>query len=205
MDKIVLYAFDQAREKLKADGGFDPFTVIVHNNDLYVENHPGDDPATCFNSARIAVRNMSSMANGYAFCYDGYATLEDGTRDAVVVERASKTDALAETFAILYSRGADEAGAPVYEKDICDLGEASSLFLAEAVPDAPGQDEGCECCGHEKDSSDDEGLAHSNTGAGQGQGGQDGQDGHTQPQGASAPGHKEHKHGDSNGAKKATG
>ncbi|MDR0500175.1 MAG: hypothetical protein LBG97_02865 [Coriobacteriales bacterium] len=132
MDKLVLYVLDEARKKLEKNGGFEPFTVIVRKDDLYEENHPGDDPVTCFNSALLAVKTMSSMADAYLFCYDGFVNLEDGVCDAIIVERASKQDELAQSFALMYDvEEESDEGSISYDEQIYLLGEAPSLFFAE--------------------------------------------------------------------------
>jgi len=137
-DKVVLYAFDEARQKLEQAGAFEPFTVILAQEQLYVESHQGDSAVECFNSARRTVQQMADLADAYVFCYDGYVTLEDGVHDALVAERAAKDDELAEAFALVYTIEDGEAdGALAFEEDVCGLGEASSLFSAEEfTPDA---------------------------------------------------------------------
>jgi hypothetical protein len=131
LDKVVFYAFDEAREKLEQTGRFDPFTVILSGEELYVEAHGGENAAECFNSARRTVDQMSNLADAYVFCYDGYVAADEGTRDAIVAERAHKGDELAEAFALLYKKDETDEGAIVYDEEIYGLGEASSLFTAE--------------------------------------------------------------------------
>jgi hypothetical protein len=130
MDKIVLYSLDEARAKLDRDGGFEPFTVIANGEALYVESHAYKDAAACLNSARTALQNVSSLADGYSFCYDGYVRLKDGVHDAIVAERAAKGDELAETFAILYNTSPEEDGGVSYDQNVYALGKATSLFVA---------------------------------------------------------------------------
>ncbi|MDR3307739.1 MAG: hypothetical protein LBS58_02415 [Coriobacteriales bacterium] len=132
LDKVVLYAFDQARQKLEEGGIVEPFTILVKGENLYIESHPGEDAVECFNSARKTVFEMEQASDAYVFCYDGYVDLDEGTRDALVVERARKDDDLGEAFAILYTEDEDdEEGGIEFEDSIYDLGEASSLYKEE--------------------------------------------------------------------------
>jgi hypothetical protein len=131
VDKIVFFALDEAREKLEQSGGFEPFTVILSGDELYVETHGGDDAAQCFNAARQTVIQMSNLASAYVFCYDGYVTTDDGVEDAIIAERASKGDELGEAFGLLYNLDESGEGEISYGEEIYNLGEATSLFTAE--------------------------------------------------------------------------
>jgi hypothetical protein len=131
LDKVVFYAFDEAREKLEQSGGFEPFTVILAGEQMHVESHTGDDAAECFNSARQTVIQMSELADAYVFCYDGYVNTDDGVLDAIVAERAAKSDELGEAFALVYEILEDDEGSIDYNEEIYSLGEATSLFTAE--------------------------------------------------------------------------
>jgi hypothetical protein len=154
LDKVVFYAFDEAREKLEQVGEFEPFTVILSKEEMYIEEHGGEDAAECFNSARQTVIQMSNLADAYVFCYDGYVTTDEGVRDAIVAERAQKSDEFGEAFALLYEiDDEDDEGSIAYSEDIYSLGEATSLFTAEEftpeqleeLEDADGCGCGCGC------------------------------------------------------------
>ncbi|MDR3053041.1 MAG: hypothetical protein LBU48_04195 [Coriobacteriales bacterium] len=129
LEKVVLYAFDEAREKLAQGGIFEPFTVIISGENLYIESHPGEDAVECFNSARKTVFQMENQADAYVFCYDGYVDLEDGTHDALVAETASKGDDAGEAYAQLYTE--DDDGITFEDETLYSLGEAPTLFGAE--------------------------------------------------------------------------
>ena len=130
LDRVVFYALDEARQKLEQGNEVEPFTVIVSGENLYIESHPGDDIVECFNSARKTLFDMELLADAYVFCYDGYVQLDGGARDALIAERATKTDEVGEAFALLYTIDEDGDGSIEFEDSLYHLGEAPSLYGA---------------------------------------------------------------------------
>lgn len=131
LDKIVLYALDEAMEKLGQLGELEPFTVILHDENLHVESHPGDDVVECFNSAAEAVQRLAHVAQAYVFAYDGYINTDSGTKDAVIVERGEPGSETAQAFAVLYTLDEEGDGSLSFEEGIYDLGEAPSMLRSE--------------------------------------------------------------------------
>jgi len=130
LDKVVLYAFDEARQKLEQGSDVEPFTIIVSGENLYIESHPGEDIVECFNSARKTLFEMELLADAYVFCYDGYVQFDEGARDALIAERAEKTDEVGEAFALLYTIDEDGDGSIEFDELFYHLGEAPSLYGA---------------------------------------------------------------------------
>ncbi len=135
LDKIVLYALDEAMEKLEQSGELEPFTVILHNENLHVESHPGEDAVECFNAAATAVQTLAHVMDAYVFAYDGYLTTDSGTQDAIIVERGKPENETAEAFAILYTLDESDDGSLTFEEGIYDLGPASSLLEGTPATD----------------------------------------------------------------------
>ncbi len=133
LDKIILYALDEATEKLEQSGELEPFTVILNGENLFIESHPGEDAVECFNSAAEAVKLLAHVMDAYVFAYDGYVTTSSGARDAIIAERARPGDETAEVFAILYTLDEEGDGTLSFEEGIYDLGSAASLLQDEAV------------------------------------------------------------------------
>ena len=149
LDQAVIYAFNEATQILEQGGpeALTPFSVMVEGDELYVENHPGEDARECFESAQRSIYSMQLKIDSYAFCYDGYVELDDETKDAIIVEAAKVGDESAHAYARLYTRveddgdedgdgGAAGAGAAagtgvraIVEDALADLGEAPVLFL----------------------------------------------------------------------------
>ncbi|MCL2808223.1 MAG: hypothetical protein FWD27_08770 [Coriobacteriia bacterium] len=132
-DKIILFALNDAVEKLEQGGELEPFTVVLHNENLHVETHPGEDVAECFNSAAAAVQLLAHVMDAYVFVYDGYITTDTGTRDAVIAERGKPGDEEAEAFAILYTLDEEGEGSLSFDEGVYDLGPAPLLLQDEEV------------------------------------------------------------------------
>jgi hypothetical protein len=129
-DKIVIYALDEACSRLEDSGDLVPFTVVLHGEELYVEDHPGNTVSQCFDSAHIAVHTMRNLADAYCFAYDGYVDMDEGRRDAVIVERGMRGGEPGTAFAVIYTEG-DEGF--TFDEDVCVLGDTPSLLDANAT------------------------------------------------------------------------
>jgi len=129
LDKIVLFALDEAMAKLEQGGELEPFTIVLHDDNLLIETHPGEDAIECFNAAAAAVQLMAHVMDAYVFAYDGYISTDSGTRDAIIAERGKPDSEAAEAFAILYNLDEEGDGSITFEEGIYDLGPASSLLL----------------------------------------------------------------------------
>lgn len=146
LDKIVLYTLDEAVEKIEQTGELEPFTVILHGDNLHIESHPGEDVVECFNAASEAVQRLAHVAEAYVFAYDGYLTTDEGTKDAIIAERGKPGSDTAEAFAILYTINEEGDGSLTFEEGIFNLGEAPSMLKGQAATEddlveMPGDDE----------------------------------------------------------------
>lgn len=130
LEKVILYAFDQAQQKLEQGGFVEPFTILVEGDNLKIENHTGEDAAECFESARLSIYAMDKLISAYVFCYDGYVELEDETRDALIVEYANKGDEPGEALALLYTEDGDTL---VFDDNLYNLGEAPTFFSSNKI------------------------------------------------------------------------
>lgn len=128
LDKIVLFALDEAMVKLEQDGELEPFTIVLHDDNLHIETHPGEDAIECFNAAAMAVQLLAHVMDAYVFAYDGYINTDSGTRDAIIAERGIPDDEAAEAFAILYTLDEEGDGSITFEEGIYDLGPAPLLL-----------------------------------------------------------------------------
>jgi len=131
LDKVVLFALDEAMEKLEQNGELEPFTVVLHGDNLHIESHPGEDAVECFNAAITAVQNLAHVMEAYVFAYDGYINTDSGTRDALIAERGTPDSDTAEAFAILYTLDEEGDGSLTFEEGIYKLGPAPSLLYGD--------------------------------------------------------------------------
>jgi len=125
LEKIALYAFDEARQKLEEAGEFAPFTILLQGDNLYIETHPGDDTAECFESARKTVLAAQDAIESYVFCYDGYVEMDEGEHDAIIAEAADRGQE--EAFALCLHYHEDGEGYAFHE-GVEYLGETPCLF-----------------------------------------------------------------------------
>jgi hypothetical protein len=136
LERAVLYALDQGREMLEQSGEFEPFTVLIDGEELYIEEHPAESEEESYASARRTVYQMERVCSAYAFCYDGYVDLEDGTSDALVVEFANKGDKQAQIIVLTYHRHDDHYH---FNDTLYQVGETDTLF--GGTPEgSPGDD-----------------------------------------------------------------
>jgi hypothetical protein len=125
VDRTILYAFDQAAEYLEQGGEFEPFTIVVSGDELFIEEQPGETEEESFASARRTVYQMERLGDAYVFCFDGFVDLEDGHSDAIIVEWARKGDKLAQTIVKLYHLHDNHYH---FEETLYQIGEAESFF-----------------------------------------------------------------------------
>ncbi len=135
LEKVILYAFNEAEEKLSADDGLVPFTIVMSGDNLTIEEHGGENPDEWRASARRALVGDPASVDGYVFVYDGYVELEDaenGSQDAIILEFAEPDDETATVLCRLYS----ETGEGVFEveEEIAVVGENDSLYPLDYHP-----------------------------------------------------------------------
>ncbi|MDR2196499.1 MAG: hypothetical protein LBO07_00835 [Coriobacteriales bacterium] len=126
VDQMLLYAFDQAVEMLE-QGSFEPFTILLRDDEFFIEEHSGEEIEACYASARRSIHQMALVASDYVFCYDGYVDLDEGRRDAVIVERAHRGAGAGEVFAMLYEQ---QGSSFTFDETLYGIGDADNYFDA---------------------------------------------------------------------------
>lgn len=129
LENVLLFALDEAKEKLAQSGEVIPFTCLVVKDNLFIETHPGENPEQCFNAARHTVQGARG-AGAYALCYDGYIETDQGDRDALIAEGG--VPGADEGHAICYLYTVDESGdgSVTFEEDPAYVGEAPNFMIA---------------------------------------------------------------------------
>ncbi|MDR0347269.1 MAG: hypothetical protein LBH56_02715 [Coriobacteriales bacterium] len=130
LERTVLYALEQAAEALSQAGSFEPFTILIDGEELFIEEQPGNSEEDSYASARRAIYQMERICNAYVFCYDGYVDLEDGASDAVVAEFANKGDEKAQVVVMMYHLHGDHYH---FDETLYQVGEADTLFSNETA------------------------------------------------------------------------
>ncbi len=127
LEKVLLFALDEAKDKMTQGAEVVPFTTLVVKENLFIESHPGESAEECFNFARHTVQGARG-AEAYALCYDGYIETDDGTVDAIIAEGGIPG---ADTgYAICYIYEMGEEDAVKFEEEPAYVGEAPNFMIA---------------------------------------------------------------------------
>lgn len=133
LEKVLLFALDEAKQKMSQGADVIPFTSLVVKDNLFIETHPGDSPEECFNYAKHTVKGARG-AEAYALCYDGFIDTDDGMMDALIAEGGIPGEDIG--FAICYLYEIDEASGQInFEDEPAYVGEAPNFMcdLKDAV------------------------------------------------------------------------
>ena len=161
LEKVACFAFDEAAEKLRQAGNFEPFTILLIGENIHIETHPGDTVEQCFDSAWNTVAKSPSATEAYVFCYDGFVeTDDDPEADAIIVECADKDADFANVLCKLYTV---TDGDYDIDEQIAFLDVTDSMFFEpiEDEDEAEGEEgDECECeeCADEAEHKHDEGC-----------------------------------------------
>lgn len=131
LEKVLLFALDEARTKVEQGADVVPFTTLVIKDNLFIESHPGESAEECFKFAQHTVEGARG-AEAYALCYDGYIETDDGVKDALISEGGIPGDETGYAIGYLYVEEGDKI---VFEEEAAYIGEAPNFMdqLKDAV------------------------------------------------------------------------
>jgi len=149
LEKVLLFALDEAKEKMDQGADLVPFSALVVKDNLFIETHPGDSVEECFDAARRTVEGARG-ADAYAFCYDGFIDTDAGAIDALIAEGGIPGEPEGMAVGYLYTT---KDGATVFEDDPAYIGKAPNFMArlkdfdeyaeeeleAKYLDDEPGQ------------------------------------------------------------------
>lgn len=138
LEKVLLFALDEAKQKMLQGADVVPFTALVIKENLFIESHPGDDPEECFAAAKHTVQGARG-AEAYALCYDGFIDTDEGGLDAIIAEGGIPGEE--DGYAICYLYEVSEDGKPVFEDEPAYVGEAPNFMSALKDADEYAEDE----------------------------------------------------------------
>ncbi|MBQ9954164.1 MAG: hypothetical protein IJO87_01885 [Eggerthellaceae bacterium] len=127
LEKVLLFALDEAKQKMTQGAEVVPFTALVIKENLFIESHPGDNPEECFAAAKHTVQGARG-AEAYALCYDGFIDTDDGDIDALIAEGGIPGEEDGYAICYLYEMGED--GKPEFEDEPAYVGEAPNFMSA---------------------------------------------------------------------------
>lgn len=125
LERVLLYALNEGRQKMEAGEEVVPFTTLVVKDSVFLETHPGESAAECFDLAQHTVEGARG-ANAYAFCYDGYIETDDGVRDALISEGGVPGGETGYAVGFLYTE--KEGGAYEFDDSPSYIGEAPNFM-----------------------------------------------------------------------------
>lgn len=126
LEKVLLFALEEAKEKMEQAADVIPFTALVVKDNLFLENHPGDSAEECFDAAKNTVQGARG-ASAYAFCYDGYIETDAGTKDVLIAEGGLPGEDEGVAIGFLYTVEGEKV---VFEENPAYIGEAPN-FMAD--------------------------------------------------------------------------
>ncbi len=127
LEKVLLFALDEAKQKMLQGADVIPFTALVIKENLFIESHPGDNPEECFAAAKHTVQGARG-AEAYALCYDGYIDTDEGDMDAIIAEGGIPSEEAG--YAICYLYEVNEEGKAEFEEEPAYVGEAPNFMSA---------------------------------------------------------------------------
>lgn len=125
LERVLLYALDEGKQKMSAGAEVVPFTALVVKESVFIETHPGEGAEECFNLARHTVEGARG-AIAYAFCYDGYVDTNEGRKDALIAEGGVPGAPNGYAIGLLYSK--NEEGEIVFNDNPSYIGEAPNFM-----------------------------------------------------------------------------
>lgn len=141
LEKVLLFTLDEAKEKLKQNGEFAPFTALVVKENLFIETAVKDDGVTTAEESYALAQHTVEGARGasaYSLCYDGFVDTDAGEKDALIAEGGIPGEEAG--YAVGYLYEVDENGNYQFESEPAYIGEAPN-FMA-ALKDAEEYSEG---------------------------------------------------------------
>jgi hypothetical protein len=109
LEKLLLFALDEAKQKMDAGDDVVPFTSLLVRESVFIESHPANSTQEVFNLAEHTVEGARG-ATAYAFCYDGYIETDDGATDALIAEGGLPGEDEGYAVGVIYEAKTDENG-----------------------------------------------------------------------------------------------
>ena len=127
LESVLRYCLKDARERMEKGEQVIPFSALAVKETLFMEEHPGDEVAECFDSARKTVQNAKG-ADAYGFCYDGYIELDGGKRgDCLIAEGGTPGAEYGHAIGLTYTYDAE--GKPVFAEEPIYVSKSLNYML----------------------------------------------------------------------------
>lgn len=140
LENVLRYCLKDASERMEKGEEITPFTALAVGETLFMEEHPNDDVAECFHSARKTVEGARG-AKAYGFCYDGFIEVgaNNEKHDCLIAEGGCPGEPYGHAIGITYSLGSDGkakfADEPIY------VGSSLNYMLSLEALEEDGEEE----------------------------------------------------------------
>ena len=139
LESVLRYCLKDAKERMEKGEQVLPFTALAVKETLFMEEHPGDSVADCFNSARKTGQNAKG-ADAYGFCYDGYLDAENDQKiDCIIAEGGVPGAEYGHAIGLPYHF--DAAGNPEFQEEPVYVSKSLNYMLHAVVDDDDDDEE----------------------------------------------------------------
>lgn len=127
LENVLLFALDEAGDKMAKGQAVAPFTCLVVKDSLFIESYQGNTEE-CKDAARHTVQNARG-ASAYALCYDGFIYSDDGEVDALIAEGGIPGDDVGHAICCLYTVSGSD-GDLTFADEAMYLGTTENFMVA---------------------------------------------------------------------------
>lgn len=139
LESVLRYCLKDASGRMsEGQASVTPFSALAVKDKLFMEEHPGSQPADCFDSVRRTVQNAVG-ADAYGFCYDGYVDTDEGRKDCLIAEGGVPGDPHGHAIGLLYEQ--DDQGAFKFFDEPVYVGTTLNYMLHAVKPSAEKPEE----------------------------------------------------------------
>lgn len=133
LESVLRYCLKDASERMEKGEEITPFSALAVKETLFMEEHPGDTVAECFDSARKTVSGAKG-AQAYGFCYDGYIELDQGKKhDCLIAEGGVPGDEYGHAIGLPYTYDSDDK--PVFQDEPIYVSKALNYMMGIDLDD----------------------------------------------------------------------
>ena len=151
LENVLRYCLKDASERMLKGEQIVPFSALAVGQTLFMEEHPGEEPADSFHSARKTVENARG-ALAYGFCYDGFVEMGENAvkKDCLIAEGGCPGDPYGHAIGLLYT--VDGEGNCKFEEEPIYVGNSMNYMLSlTEIEDATTEDAAAEDAPAEKE------------------------------------------------------
>jgi hypothetical protein len=124
---LINEALDLALDTVAQEDDLFPFVLTMNGEDIKEHDIECEDPDEAVEHGRSLIRSLTQPFESYALAYVGEVDLEDGSRDAIIVEVGEKSKEMA--YVVLQPYEILETD----KEDEIDLNLIGECFIADEI------------------------------------------------------------------------